>query len=668
MTKQSKKFSPFGSQFGAMDEWQENWEKMASKSQKEMLKNMKKMGIPFEAEMKKMASQSQKAMRKNMKKMGIPFEAEMKKEAVEDYWQDIWKKMASQSQKAMHKNMKNMGFPSEPGIGNAVFNPEVMTKTFTEAIQKMAKKPEKFAGLYEQHLKDFQELLQSTMDRVQGKITKILAEPTEGDKRFQDSEWSDNPFFSLLKESYLLNANFLKKVVNSIEGLDPITSRKVMFYTSQVIDALSPTNFPLTNPAVLQETFTTSGKNLVRGFQKYLEDAKSGQWHNRVTDMKAFEVGKDLATTPGKVVFQNELFQLIQYESLTKRVSKRPLLIIPPWINKYYIFDLKPENSFVRWAVESGLTVFVISWVNPDERHAHKTLTDYTLQGVKTAIDQVCKITNEDKVNALGFCNGGTLLSLLMAYLSKKKSNPIASATILASTYDFNKADELGIYRCEHQQRKLEEHVQKKGYLESQYMIQAFSLLRANDLIWSSYINNYLLGREPFPFDMLYWNSDGLRMPAKMHMTYLRDVVIENRLVTPGSLFIEDVPIDLRKILTPLYILATYSDHIAPWRSVYPITQMAKSPSKKFVLGASGHVAGIINHPSRQKYNYWTSESLPMDADEWLKTAQKHEGSWWDDWRQWLDTYGEGTVPARSLQKEYVIEPAPGSYALKVAD
>jgi polyhydroxyalkanoate synthase len=271
-------------------------------------------------------------------------------------------------------------------------------------------------------------------------------------------------------------------------------------------------------------------------------------------------------------------------------------------------------------------------------------------------------------VNAIGYCNGGTLLSFLMIYLKKKKDSPIASATILATPFDFSKADDMGIYRCEHQQRKLEEHVQKKGYLEGQYMVQAFNLLRANDLIWSSYVNNYLLGREPFPFDMLYWNCDALRMPAKMHMTYLRDVVVENRLMTPGSMFIDDVPIDLEKISTPLFVMAAHKDHIAPWRSVYPITQMAKSSSKKFVLSDSGHVAGVINHPSRQKYHYWTADKLPAEADDWFKSAQKHEGSWWEEWRQWLDAYGDGTVPARAIQKEHILESAPGSYALTVAD
>jgi len=518
------------------------------------------------------------------------------------------------------------------------------------------------------HLKDFQDLLQSTIDRLQGRMETTFIAPINGDKRFQDPEWNENPFFSLLQQAYFLNAKYLKEIVTSIEGLDPITSRKLMFYTNHLIDALSPTNFPLTNPAVLHETVASSGKNLVRGFQKYLEDSANGQWQSRMTDMKAFKLGKNLATTPGKVVFQNDLFQLIQYEPLTKRVAKRPLLIVPPWINKYYIFDLKPENSFVKWALESGLTVFIISWVNPDKRHAQKTMTDYTLEGVKTAVDQVCSITGEKKINAIGYCSGGILLSFLMCYLKEKKANPIASATLMATPFDFSKADELGIYRCEHQQRKLEEYVQKKGYLDGQYMVRAFNLLRANDLIWPSYVNNYLLGREPFPFDMLYWNCDALRMPAKMHMDYLQEIVIENRLIKPDGIHIGNVPINLEKVTVPLYVMAAQSDHIAPWRSVYSITQLAKSPSIRFVLSASGHVAGAMNHPSKKKYHYWTSDQLPHDADHWLKDAQKHEGSWWEEWRQWLDAHNDGTVPARTIAKDLIIEASPGSYALTVGE
>lgn len=675
-------FSYFGNSLGVSKEWQDIWTMVANETQKTVSHTMenfttypsdKAKESPSSAEWKeiwtKVAKETQNSMNQTMQNFGLSPSREMKSPpSSSDEWVEFWTKFASESQRTMSQTMQNLGMSPAHGIGNAIFNPEVMSKTFSEAMSKMAKKPEKFTELQSRYYQEFQELLQSSINRLQGRMTKIFVEPDTGDKRFQDPEWTDNPFFSLLQQAYLLNAKFLQDAINSIEGLDPITYSKLKFYTSHLIDALSPTNFPLTNPTVLQETVTSCGNNLVRGYQKYIEDITNGQWHTRLTDMKAFKLGKDLATTPGKVVFQNDLFQLIQYEPLSKRVAKRPLLIIPPWINKYYIFDLKPENSFVRWAVESGLTVFMISWVNPDKRHAKKTITNYTLEGVKTAVDQVCKMTSEKQVNAISYCNGGTLLSFLMIYLKASKENPIASATILATPFDFSKADEIGIYRCEHQQRKLEEYVQKRGYLEGQYMVQAFNLLRANDLIWSSYINNYLLGREPFPFDMLYWSSDALRMPAKMHMTYLRNVVVENSLMKPGSMHIGDVPVDLKNISTPLFVVATYNDHIAAWRSVYPITQLAKSKSKKFVLGASGHVAGIINHPNKQKYHYWTSDKLPKEADEWFSNAEKHEGSWWEEWRQWLDSYSDGTVPAREISKELILEDAPGSYVLTVAD
>lgn len=642
MTKNAKNpwnFNPFSNPEESMQQWHESAKTFTSFVQRQMAEAMKK---------------GKKGVSSGMKQP--PFNKE---------WNKNWETVMEETQKMMAQNMKAFGMPS---MGNAIFDPEVITETFNEAFMKMAEHPDKFENLRARFLKDFQGLIQSTMENLQGKISKAFIKPSSADKRFQDPAWKENPYFSLLQQSYLLNVKFLKEAVSSIEGLDPMTRNKLMFYISHLCDALAPTNFPLTNPTVLHETVESSGKNLALGFQKLLEDAASGQWHTRMTDMSAFQLGETIAATPGKVVFQNDLFQLIQYEPLSKRVAKRPLLIIPPWINKYYIFDLRPENSFVRWALESGLSVFIISWVNPDEKLADKTLTDYTLQGVKTAIDTVCKITGEKKVNALGYCSGGTLLSLLMAYLEKKKESPVASATLLTTPYDFSKADDLAIYRCEHQQRKLEEYVQKKGYLEGKYMVQAFSLLRANDLIWSSYINNYLLGREPFPFDMLYWNCDAIRMPAKMHMAYLRDIVIDNSLMEPGSLVIDDVPIDLKKIKTPLFIMAAHDDHIAPWRSVYPITQIAQSSSKKFILSASGHVASVINPPSRQKYHYWTSDDLPKEADGWLKNAQKHQGSWWNEWRQWLDAYGEGTVLAQPVSEDLVIENAPGRYAFTVAD
>jgi polyhydroxyalkanoate synthase len=338
--------------------------------------------------------------------------------------------------------------------------------------------------------------------------------------------------------------------------------------------------------------------------------------------------------------------------------------MVPTWTHKYYIFDLNTENSFIRWALESGLTVFTVSWVNPDERHAQKTIENYVLDGLNEALNQVCKITDQKEINTVGYCAGGTLLACLTGYLAAKKDTRISSATFLATPFDFSKVDELGIYRFENQYLQSKKKDEEKKYLEEQYMIQALNLLRANDLIWPSNVNHYLLGQAAFPFDMLYWVSDALRLPAKMNHTYLRKILIENCLKNPKGLMIEGTPVDLQKISTPLFIMAAHEDHIAPWRSIYPLTQMAKASSKKFILSASGHVTGVFNHPAHHKYHFWTADSLPASAENWLKDAKKHKGSWWKEWRRWLGEQGGGTVPARSLSSDRILEDAPGSYAL----
>jgi polyhydroxyalkanoate synthase len=584
-------------------------------------------------------------------------------------WRDIWTQVAMENQNAMTRYELNFGnpFPSYP-IHTSLFDPEAVVHTVGQAMAKLAEKPEILEDIGKRYLDNVQAMFQLTSGWLSGKPMESLVKVEATDKRFRDPLWKEDPFFSMIQQGYLLNAQFLRELISNIDGLDPLTDHKLRFYTNHLIDALSPTNFPFTNPTVLQETFSSSGENLIKGFQNYLNDLSKGQSYAPITDMNAFKVGQNLATTPGQVVFQNDLFQLIQYDSLTAQVARQPLLIIPPWINKYYIFDLQPENSFIRWALESGLTVFIISWVNPDERYAQKTMTDYVLEGAKTALDQICEITGAPQVNALGHCGGGILLSSLLVYLKAKKDCRIASATITVTPFDFSKVDGLSIFRCKDHYRKLKKYVAKKGYLDGQYMVQAFNLLRANDLIWSSYINNYLLGREPYPFDLLFWNCDALRMPGKMHLDYLRDILINNGLMMPGKLHIADVPINLHDISTPLFMMAAIDDHITPWKSLYPLTQLAQSATKKFVLGASGHVAGVMNHPRHQKYHYWTSDHLPQDPDDWLKNAEQHAGSWWGAWRQWLDAYSGGIVPARHIQQNRILEAAPGSYVMTVGE
>ncbi|HXF90966.1 MAG TPA: alpha/beta fold hydrolase, partial [Candidatus Nitrosotenuis sp.] len=351
----------------------------------------------------------------------------------------------------------------------------------------------------------------------------------------------------------------------------------------------------------------------------------------------------------------------IYYTPKTKKIMSTPLLILPPWINKYYIFDLKPENSFVRWAVAAGIPVFIVSWINPDERHAHKTLTDYVLEGAQMAMNQVIKLTHKQQINAMGYCTGGILLSCLMTYLNAKGMNPIKSASIVATPVDFREAGDLLVYVCEQQLKKLKDHVAKRGFLEGQSMVQSFNLLRANDLIWSFYVNNYLMGKDPMPFDMLHWNCDAVRMPATMHTDYLRWMYLENRLMQPGGITIEDIPVDLSTINVPMFIMAAIDDHIAPWRSVYPLTQFPKGETR-FVLSGSGHVAGVFNHPDKKKYHHWFSNVLPQSPDEWLENAEKHEGSWWPLWRDWLEQFSGGYEAPKKMDKTTILEDAPGSY------
>jgi polyhydroxyalkanoate synthase len=497
--------------------------------------------------------------------------------------------------------------------------------------------------------------------------------PARDDRRFKDAAWQDNQLFDFIKQSYLLTARWMQNTVSEVEGLDGKTAQKIDFYTRQFVDAMAPSNFVMTNPEVLRTTIESRGENLVKGLQHLLTDLERGKGKLSIsmTDYDAFEVGKNIAVTPGKVVFQNDLLQLIQYTPTTAKVAKRPLLIIPPWINKYYILDLKPQNSFVKWAVEQGLTVFIVSWVNPDESLAKKSFSDYMLEGPLAALDAIERATGEKSANVIGYCLGGTLLASTLAYLAaKKKSDRIASATFFTSMVDFAEAGELGVFIDETQLESLEQKMNERGYLEGSEMATTFNMLRANDLIWSFVINNYLLGKEPFPFDLLYWNSDSTRMPAAMHSFYLRNMYQRNLLARPGGIELDGVAIDLTTIKTPTLILSTREDHIAPWKSTYAATQLYKGPIK-FVLAASGHIAGVVNPPAAKKYGHWvgtekTGKDYPPSPEDWLAKAENRAGSWWPEWREWLRQYDDGEVPARKPGdgKLKAIEDAPGSYVL----
>ena len=517
---------------------------------------------------------------------------------------------------------------------------------------------------------DYLTLWQNTARRMLGdEVAPVITEDPR-DRRFKDDAWRENEVFDFIKQSYLLSARYVQNVVTGVDGLDPKTAQKVDFYTRQFVDAMSPSNFLLTNPEVLRKTAETGGENLLKGLSNLLADLERGKGRLRIrmTDDSKFRVGENIAVTPGKVVYQNDLMQLIQYNPTTETVLRRPLLIVPPWINKFYILDLRPRNSFVRWAVEQGHTVFMVSWVNPNERLAEKGFDDYMKEGIYDALDAIEKATGEREVNAIGYCLGGTLLATTLAHMAARGDERIRSATFLVTMVDFEEAGELGVFIDEEQLRVLEERMSRRGYLEGSEMATTFNMLRANDLIWSFVVNNYLLGQDPFPFDLLYWNDDSTRMPARMHSFYLRRMYQDNDLVKPGAIELLGEKIDLRKIKVPSYLISTREDHIAPWKSTYRATQIYRGPVR-FVLAASGHIAGVVNPPESGKYSHWVNEELPPDPEEWFRGATELAGSWWPDWQRWVTALSNERVPARipGDGKLKPIEDAPGSYVKVMA-
>jgi polyhydroxyalkanoate synthase len=537
---------------------------------------------------------------------------------------------------------------------------------FLEMTTRLMANPAKLMQAQLGFWQDYMTLWQNTARRMMGISSDPVIDAGSGDRRFRDGAWKENEVFDFIKQSYLLSARFVQDVVQHVDGLDPKTAQKVDFYSRQFVDAMSPSNFLMTNPEVLRKTAETGGENLLKGLSNLLSDLErgKGKLSIKMTDMDAFRLGENIGVSPGKVVFQNDLMQLIQYTPTTDKVLKRPLLIGPPWINKFYILDLRPKNSFVRWAIAQGHTVFVISWVNPDGRLAEKGFEDYMREGYLAALDAIEAATGEREVNAIGYCLGGTLLASTLAYMAATGDDRIASATFFVTMMDFHEAGELGVFIDEEQLKGLEEKMSKRGYLEGSEMATTFNMLRANDLIWSFVVNNYLLGNEPFPFDLLYWNSDSTRMPARMHSFYLRRMYQDNLLAEQGGITLDGVPIDLRKIKTPAYFLSTREDHIAPWKSTYRGTQLLGGP-KRFVLAASGHIAGVVNPPEGGKYSHWINTDLPPDAESWFRGATEMAGSWWPDWQRWVTGLGKAQVPARQPGiggRLKAIEDAPGSY------
>ncbi len=552
------------------------------------------------------------------------------------------------------------------GENYSVADPVEIGRMFMDASLKMLSDPGKFAESQSKLMRGYTDLWQAMAKRMNGEETAPVIEPARDDRRFKDNAWSEEVVFDFIKQSYLLTSDWLTTQVRDVEEVDPKTREKLQFYTRQFVDALSPTNFAATNPKVLKLASETKGETLIKGLDQLLKDLERGKGELRIsmTDTDAFELGKNVAVTPGKVVYQNDLMQLLQYNPTTEKVWKRPLLIVPPWINKFYILDLQPKNSFIKWATDQGHTVFVISWVNPDERHADKQFENYMLEGPLEAMAAIEKATGEKELNLIGYCIGGTLTAATLAYMAAKKDGRVKSATFFTTMVDFSEPGELGVFIDEQQLQRLEEHMEKTGFLDGQYMSQVFNMMRDNDLIWSFVINNYLMGREPMAFDLLFWNSDNTRMPKMMHSLYLRKMYLENKLVEAGGITLGGVPIDLGKIKTPVYWLSTKDDHIAPWKSTYMATQIYKGP-KRFVLSASGHIAGVINPPVANKYCFWTNTKTPADADTYFEGATRHEGSWWPDWQKWIKKHAGSSVPARDPGegKLKVIEEAPGSYA-----
>jgi polyhydroxyalkanoate synthase subunit PhaC len=538
-------------------------------------------------------------------------------------------------------------------------------KTFSSVAEYWLSDKERAAELQMKLGKAYLDLWGSSMRRLAGEEAKPAIEPSPRDKRFKDPEWKSNQFFDFVMQLYLLTTQWAQSLVRDAETLDPHTRKKAEFYVQQITNAIAPSNFVLTNPEVLRETLSSSGDNLVRGMKMLAEDIEAGHGTLRIrqSDPSNLVVGVNMATTPGKVIFQNDLMQLIQYEPATENVLRTPLLIVPPWINKFYILDLKPEKSFVKWCVDQGITVYVISWVNPDRSLGAKTFDDYMKEGPLAAMDAIERATGEMKVHTMGYCVGGTLLASTLAWLAQKRRVRVTSATFLAAQVDFTHAGDLLVFVDEDQITALEHDMQAAGVLEGSKMAMAFNMLRSNDLIWSYVVSNYLKGQPPSSFDLLHWNSDATRMPAANHSYYLRNCYLENRL-SAGSMVLDNTLLDLSKVKVPIYNLATREDHIAPADSVLYGSQFFGGPVK-YVLSGSGHIAGVVNPPSSNKYQFWTNDNVnDTTLADWLKGAQEHKGSWWPNWREWLETIDAEMVPARAVGTGALppIEDAPGSY------
>lgn len=538
-----------------------------------------------------------------------------------------------------------------------------LTEHFQSVMSILLQNPEKIWEMQLAYWQDAINLAQAQMQHWLNGTPMPINDP-----RFREEDWLNNPFFNMLTQHYLLASQHMNALFETLEYPDKNTAKRLQFFTRQYLDALSPANFLHTNPQLMDETLKSHGKNLLHGLHNLLSDLEVGSSRLmiKMTDTDAFKLGKNIAITPGKVVFRNSMMELIQYTPQTSKVKSIPLLITPPWINKYYILDLSSHNSLVGWLVKQGITVFIISWVNPDSNFSHKSLYDYLNEGPLTAISTIQKQLSVKQVNIMGFCIGGTLLSMLLAYNKARQDNSVRSATFLASMIDFSDPGDIAVFIDEQQIAKLEDEMKSKGYLAGKFMASSFNSLRANDLIWSFFIKNYLRGKNPVPFDILYWNSDSTNMPATMHSQYLRWMYLHNDLAKPGKIHLNHIPIDVSTIDIPTFFLSTEKDHIAPWKTTYLGFQLMNGP-KRFVLGGSGHIAGIINAPEAKKYGYKINNHAPAHAEKWLEQATEHPGSWWPEWLKWLKTHSGKLISApdfNQLPLKPVMD-APGSYVLR---
>ena len=541
---------------------------------------------------------------------------------------------------------------------------EQVSKTLGAVAQSYMNDPQKLMDAQMQLWNAYGQLWQNAWAKVLGQPSQPVAEPTRSDKRFKDKDWQENAVFDFLKQFYLISANWAQDMVKNAEGVDEHTRHKAKFYVEQIANAISPTNFAITNPEVLRTTLASNGANLIEGLKHLQEDMQTpdGRLRIKQTDMTAFEIGRNIATTPGKVVFRNETFELIQYAPTKAKTHEYPLVIFPPWINKFYILDLNAKKSFVKWAVDQGLTVFIVSWVNANENQARKSFSDYMREGFLEAIQAAQDATGAPKVNVIGYCIGGTLTAASLGWMAAQGDNRVNSATFFTTQVDFEKAGDLLVYVDEEQVKWIEDRMKDKGYLPGTRMADAFNLLRSNDLIWSYVVNNYMLGKDPMPFDLLYWNADSTRMPAGVHSFYLRECYMANKL-SQGKMVLDNVRIDLKKVKIPVYNLAAREDHIAPLASVFRLGRFFGGKTRLVVSG-SGHIAGVVNPPDANKYQYWTNETGAATLEEWLASATEHAGSWWPDWAKWIAEKSGPLVPAQApgSGKLKVIEDAPGSY------